>query len=141
MINLLIIVLAVTLLLFICREPERESFINAKVVNQPADIQKGLMYIKNPLPDNTGMLFDFGHTGEQNMWMKNTFIPLDMVFLNENKKVLGFVENTTPLKEKLVGIGQPSRYVLETNSGWVKDNEIKVGDPIHINKVRSLKIS
>jgi len=141
MINLLIIVLAITLLLFICREPEREAFINAKVVDKPADIQRGLMHIHNPLPENTGMLFDFGHTSQQNMWMKNTFIPLDMVFLNENKKVLGFVENTTPLKEKLVGIDQPSRYVLETNSGWVKDNEIKVGDPIQIKKVRSLKIS
>ena len=65
----------------------------------------------------------------------------EQAFLNENKKVLGFVENTTPLKEKLVGIDQPSRYVLETNSGWVKDNEIKVGDPIQIKKVRSLKIS
>ena len=73
--------------------------------------------------------------------MKNTYIPLDMVFLNEDKKVLGFVENTTPLKEKVVGIDKPSRYVLETNSGWVKNNEIKVGDPIDINEVKSLKIS
>ena len=141
MINLLLIALSIILLLFICREPERESFINAKVVDQPADIQRGLMYIKNPLPDDTGMLFDFGHNAKHNMWMKNTYIPLDMVFLNENKKVLGFVENTTPLKEKVVGINKPSRYVLETNSGWVKNNEIKVGDPIDINEVKSLKIS
>ena len=132
---------SIILLLFICREPERESFINAKVVNQPADIQRGLMYIKKPLPNDTGMLFDFGHNAKHNMWMKNTYIPLDMVFLNEDKKVLGFVENTTPLKEKVVGIDKPSRYVLETNSGWVKNNEIKVGDPIDINEVKSLKIS
>jgi uncharacterized membrane protein (UPF0127 family) len=141
MINLLLIALSIILLLFICREPEREAFIDAKVVTKPADIQRGLMHIHNPLPENTGMLFDFGHTKNQNMWMKNTFIPLDMVFLNENKKVLGFVENTTPLKEKVVGIDKPSRYVLETNGGWVKNNEIKVGDPIDINEVKSLKIS
>ena len=43
--------------------------IDAKVVTKPADIQRGLMYIHNPLPENTGMLFDFGHTKNQNMWM------------------------------------------------------------------------
>ena len=141
MINLLIILFAIILLLFICREPEREPFINAKVVDQPADIQRGLMYIKKPLPDNTGMLFDFGNTTKHNMWMKNTYIPLDMVFLNENKKVLGFVENTTHLKEKLVGIDKPSRYVLETNAGWVKNNEVNVGNHLDINEIDSLKIS
>ena len=141
MINLLLIALSIILLLFICREPEREAFINAKVVKQPADIQRGLMYIKKPLPDDSGMLFDFGHNDKHKMWMKNTFIPLDMVFLNENKKVLGFVENTKPHEEKVVGINKPSRYVLETNGGWVERNQIKVGDPIEINKVKSLRIS
>jgi len=141
MINLLIILFAIILLLFICREPEREAFINAKIVDQPADIERGLMYIKKSLPKNTGMLFDFGNNAKHNMWMKNTYIPLDMVFLNENKKVLGFVENTIPLKEEVIGIDKPSRYVLETNAGWVNKNGINIGKRLDINKIDRLNIS
>ena len=62
--------------------------------------------------------------------MKNTFIPLDVVFLNRNMRIVGYVENTRPHSLAPVTIGRPSSYVLEMNSGWVKRNGARIGDLI-----------
>ena len=64
-------------------------------------MQKGLMYRKS-LPEDAGMLFDFKYEKPVSMWMKNTFIPLDMLFISNNKKIVHIAENTTPFSEKTV---------------------------------------
>jgi uncharacterized membrane protein (UPF0127 family) len=111
------------------------SFLHAKGKNQ---IRDGLMYRKKKLNKNQGMLF---HTGlmVSSFWMKNTFIPLDVLFLNKSGKILGYKENNKPHSLKCISIGKKSFYVLEMNGGWVRENKVKVGDKIKIRKTRTRK--
>jgi len=111
------------------------SFLHAKGKNQ---IRDGLMYRKKKLNKNQGMLF---HTGLKvsSFWMKNTFIPLDVLFLNKGGKILGYKENNKPHSLKGISIGKKSFYVLEMNGGWVRENKVKVGDKIKIRNSRTRK--
>ena len=99
----------------------------------PGEIRRGLMFRQRPLRPNTGMLF---HTGRRisRFWMKNTFIPLDVVFLNRNMRIVGFVTNTKPHSLSPITIGRPSHYVLEVNAGWADRSNAKIGDIISLSE-------
>ena len=105
--------------------------ITVEHANNASEIAKGLMYRKEKLPLNHGMLF---HTGYKfnSFWMKNTYIPLDVLFLDNDLKILGFVENTTPLSLDSISIDKKSHYVLEMNAGWIHNNNVKINDIIKI---------
>ena len=93
---------------------------------------KGLMYVKEPLNRYYGMLFDMSlDKKNHSMWMKNTFIPLDIIFLDENMNIIGYKENNEPHSLKSIMINKPSRYVLEMNGGSVKLNKFNIGDKIY----------
>ena len=91
--------------------------------------QRGLMF-RPDLPQNTGMLFDFGEETQLSMWMKNTFIPLDMLFVNEQGTIHRIVENTTPLSLKTIPGGAPTMVVIEFNAGVTRRLGIRPGDRI-----------
>lgn len=78
--------------------------------------QKGLMFRKD-LPQNEGMLFVFEDESTRYFWMKNTYIPLDMIFITSTLNIAGIIHSATPLSERTLSIGRPSRYVLEINGG------------------------
>ena len=94
------------------------------------DAVKGLMYVKEPLHSRYGMLFDMGYK-VNSMWMKNTFIPLDVIFLDKNMNIIGFKENNQPHSIKSISINKPSKYVLEMNAGTVKKFNLKIGHKIY----------
>ena len=94
------------------------------------DAVKGLMYVKNPLNSRYGMLFDMGYK-VNSMWMKNTFIPLDIIFLDKNMNIIGFKENNQPHSLKSISINKPSKYVLEMNGDTVRNFNLKRGDKIY----------
>ena len=75
------------------------------------------------------MLFQF-ETKIHSMWMKNTYIPLDIIFLDKNMKIIGYVIDTEPLSEKPLSIDKPSTYVLEMNGNSVFELDMKIGDTI-----------
>ncbi|QRF52961.1 DUF192 domain-containing protein [Rhizobium rosettiformans] len=77
---------------------------------------RGLME-RPPLPDRTGMLFDFGDTRMVTMWMANTPSSLDMIFIDETGRIVRIAERTTPLSESIVSSGEPVRYALEIRGG------------------------
>ena len=91
--------------------------------------QHGLMF-RPDLPQNTGMLFDFGEETQLSMWMKNTFIPLDMLFVNKQGTIHKIVENTTPLSLKTIPGGAPTMVVIEFNAGVTQRLGIRPGDRI-----------
>ena len=99
------------------------------------DAVKGLMYVKNPLNSRYGMLFDMGYK-VNSMWMKNTFIPLDIIFLDKNMNIIGFKENNQPHSLKSISINKPSKYVLEMNGGTVRNFNLKRGDKIYFIQYR-----
>ncbi|MHA1540860.1 MAG: DUF192 domain-containing protein [Alphaproteobacteria bacterium] len=88
--------------------------------------QKGLMFRKN-LCEKCGMLFDFGAEQEIRMWMKNTIIPLDMIFMNKDKKIIYIEKNTIPHSLKTIKSPIPAKYVLELNAGISQKYQIKIG--------------
>ena len=91
--------------------------------------QRGLMF-RRELPRDTGMLFDFGKEIRLAMWMKNTFIPLDMLFINKNGIIHRVVENTTPLSLQTIPGGAPTLVVIELNAGVTHQLGITVGDRV-----------
>ena len=100
--------------------------------------KKGLMNRKKKLKDGQGMLFDFKEPIMISLWMKNTFIPLDAIYLNEDGKIVDINEGLKPHSKKSVKSNKLSRYVMEVNSKTVKNKNIKVGDYIKISKLKKL---
>lgn len=89
---------------------------------------KGLMFRKSgELPEDQGMLFIYPDEGLRSFWMKNTFIPLDMIFMDSQKTVVGIVESASPLTESPRKVDRPSQLILELNAGSAKKWGIAVG--------------
>jgi len=90
---------------------------------------RGLMYRKE-LPEGRGMLFDFKQDQDVSMWMKNTFIPLDMIFIQHDGRILRIAENTEPQSERIIPSGGQVRAVLEVIAGTAKKFGIAPGDRV-----------
>ena len=91
--------------------------------------QTGLMYRKE-LADGKGMLFDFNPEQEVSMWMKNTYVSLDMIFIRADGRILRIAENTEPLSTKIISSGGPARAVLEVVAGTAQKYGIRPGDRV-----------
>jgi hypothetical protein len=95
----------------------------------PEEQAKGLMF-RRELPEGQGMLFDFRKEQPTSFWMKNTYIPLDMIFIRADGTILRIAENTVPLSEALVSSGGPVRAVLEVIGGTARKLGIAPGDRV-----------
>jgi len=91
-----------------------------------AERSRGLMY-RRSLAKDRGMLFDFGTERPITMWMKNTYIPLDMIFIGSDLTVRGIARQTTPFSEETIASGKPARYVLEVPGGTADRLGIRPG--------------
>ncbi len=89
----------------------------------------GLMYRKE-LPDGKGMLFDFNPEQEISMWMENTYVSLDMIFIRADGRILRIAENTEPLSRKIISSRGPARAVLEVVAGTAQKYGIRPGDRV-----------
>lgn len=87
----------------------------------------GMMFRKS-MPDNQGMLFLFNESKPQSFWMKNTFIPLDIIYVDENKVINTIYANTTPQSETSLPSDGNAQFVLEVRGGFCQDYGVKVGD-------------
>ncbi|MEI9916110.1 MAG: DUF192 domain-containing protein [Methylovirgula sp.] len=102
---------------------------NVDVMQSEADLEKGLMFRKS-IPADYGMLFDFKHEQSVMMWMKNTFIPLDMLFMDKTGKVVGIIADAEPMSEKILTVSKPTDAVLELRGGTAARIDLKVGDQV-----------
>ncbi|MCK1360332.1 DUF192 domain-containing protein [Bradyrhizobium sp. 199] len=91
--------------------------------------QTGLMHRKE-LADGKGMLFDFHPEQEISMWMKNTYVSLDMIFIGANGRILRIAENTEPMSTKIISSKGPARAVLEVVAGTAQKYGIRPGDRV-----------
>ena len=91
--------------------------------------QTGLMWRKE-LPDGKGMLFDFSPEQQISMWMKNTYIPLDMIFISADGRILRIAENTEPLSTRIISSGGLAKGVLEVIAGTAQKYGIQPGDRV-----------
>jgi hypothetical protein len=98
-----------------------------EVARTDADRERGLMF-RQKLGADEGMLFVFPESRDHSFWMKNTLIPLDMIFIAESGTVVGVVQDAEPMTTTPRGVGAPSRYVLEVNGGWSAAHGVARGD-------------
>ena len=95
----------------------------------PEEKERGLMF-RRELPEGKGMLFDFQFDQNVAFWMKNTYIPLDMLFIRADGRILRIAENTEPMSERNIPSGGPVRAVLEVIGGTAKKLGIAPGDRV-----------
>jgi uncharacterized membrane protein (UPF0127 family) len=117
------------------------SIIARVFVEVPDDLEeftRGLMF-RNHLPWNAGMLFAyyddiaavFGTEEPRSFWMKNTLIPLDLIFVDSSSKIVEIKENVPPCEQEecpSYPSQEPAQYVLEVNAGFVQENDVRLGD-------------
>jgi hypothetical protein len=95
------------------------------------DLERGFgLMFRRSMAENQGMLFLFDQPDIQNFWMKNTLIPLDILYVDEAQKIITIHENTKPLSEAQIPSGGPAKYVVEVIGGFCKKHGVKVGDSI-----------
>jgi uncharacterized membrane protein (UPF0127 family) len=144
-------VVAVALAALHCASPSSEPEAGARVVIETArgarhavsvelartdaERARGLMH-RRALGRDAGMLFLFDETAEHAFWMKDTLIPLDMIFIGEDGRVTGVVARAVPGDLTPRSAGGPSRYVLEVNGGWAEAHGVAPGDRVRFENVR-----
>jgi uncharacterized protein len=108
--------------------------VDVEVVSTEAKIERGLMY-RQHLPTDAGMLFLMGYERDWAFWMRNTLIPLDMIFIRKDMTIAGIVENAEPKTETLRKVGEMSLYVLEVNGGWTKQHGVMPGAKVRFENL------
>lgn len=101
----------------------------AELADTDKERARGLMW-REQMGESEGMLFLFPKEEQLRFWMKNTLIPLDMIFIRADRTILGVVENAQPKTETLRFIPGPSQFVLEINGGLAKKKGIKAGQKV-----------
>jgi len=102
-----------------------KNLIKAEVASTPSSQQLGLMYRKT-MPDENGMLFIFDQKAGHCFWMKNTFLPLSIAFIDDDGKIVN-IENMKPQSEESHCPLKPIRYALEMNIRWFEKRQINPG--------------
>jgi uncharacterized membrane protein (UPF0127 family) len=102
---------------------------SVEVVDNDADRAKGLMFRKS-LPEGTGMLFDFKREQDVSFWMQNTYIPLDMIFIRADGRILRIAENAVPMSTEQIPSRGPAKGVLEVTAGTARKMGIEPGDRV-----------
>ncbi len=103
--------------------------IRLEVADDQAQRAQGMMYRKS-VPTDTGMIFLFDEEAPQSFWMKNTYVPLDIIFVSADKKIVNIHQNTTPLSEQRYPSTAPAKYVVEVAAGYTAAYGINPGDEI-----------
>jgi uncharacterized membrane protein (UPF0127 family) len=102
----------------------------AEMADTPELRQRGLMF-RHQLPEDRGMLFDWGEVQPISMWMRNTYVSLDMIFIAADGRVVRIAEATEPLSETTIPSGVPVAAVLEVVAGTADRIGLKPGDRVH----------
>lgn len=112
--------------------------VSVELAETPAARARGLM-VRESLPAGHGMWFDFGRSGRVMMWMKNTQIPLDMLFIRDDCTVVHVVEDAVPESLEMLGPNAPVRWVLEVNAGFVAATGAGVGSCARLGSAMGLE--
>ena len=140
--NKILLILTICILLFFyllwLKANAKESFsnlinFNVKIADNDELRAKGYMFRKKKLSDLEGMLFKYPHPQIISLWMKNTFIPLDVLYLDENYIIKEFNENLIPHNEASVKSKGKYKIAMEINGGCIKRRKINIGDKLKIS--------
>jgi hypothetical protein len=113
--------------------------VEVEVAATPESRARGLMW-REELPAGQGMLFVFAEEEVQSFWMRNTLIPLDMLFIDSEGRIVGIVERAQPRTLTGRSVGVPGRYVLEVPGGWCQSKGIATGDTVVLEGLEGLEV-
>ena len=113
--------------------------VRVEVADSPAEREQGLMY-RRELEADAGMLFLFPREAQQTFWMKNTFLPLDMIFIRADLSIAGIVENAEPMTLTRRSVPEVSQYVLEVNGGFAAQHGVKQGGHVVFDGVPQVPV-
>lgn len=108
---------------------ERIHEFEAEIAATDRERAQGLMF-REKMAEKHGMLFIFDREGDRYFWMKNTPLPLDIIYIDAAGRIVSVAENTVPFSEKVIPSGAPARFVLELNAGMAKTLGISAGDQV-----------
>jgi len=114
------------------------KIFDIEIAKTPYEIQTGLMY-RDGMEDNQGMLFVFPDVRERSFYMKNTRFPLDLIFIDHNKRIVSFQENAKPFDESSLPSQTKAQFVLEVNAGIAEKLLLEVGDKMDYYEYRVVK--
>ncbi len=103
--------------------------LNIEIADDEAKRMQGLMY-RDTMAENEGMLFVFPQAQEQSFWMKNTIMPLDIIYVNAEKRIITIQKNAVPYSENSIPSNGPAQFVVEVNAGFCDRHNLKPGDHI-----------
>ena len=109
------------------------SKLDIEIAESDYERETGLMY-RESMQEKQGMLFIEDQFKVQNFYMKNTQIPLDLIFIGDNLKIVSFQENAVPFDESSLSSQVPARYILEVNAGLAEKWRLEVGDSISFSR-------
>jgi uncharacterized protein len=112
----------------------KDVAFEVEIADTPAKREMGFQY-RRELADDHGMIFVFPSESVLTFWMKNTPIPLDMIFIGGDLKIVGIVREAVPFTLSARSVDAPSRYVLEIKGGLAKQRGIEVGDRLRFEGV------
>lgn len=115
--------------LFLMKEGEQVKKLDIEVADTPYEWETGLMY-RESMEDDQGMLFIYPGESQRNFYMKNTNIPLDIIFYDSDSTVVSYHENAQPMDETSIPSEEPAKFILEVNAGKVQEWNIETGDKI-----------
>jgi uncharacterized protein len=111
-------------------DAEHDSFeFQIEMAVSPEQRSQGLMF-RESLEEDRGMLFDFGRPQRASMWMRNTYVPLDMLFIDAQGRITQIAADTQPLSDAVIASREPVRAVLELRGGVSAKLGIKPGDRV-----------
>jgi uncharacterized membrane protein (UPF0127 family) len=108
--------------------------VTVELARTPREQEQGMMH-RRELAEDAGMLFVFPASERRAFWMRNTLIPLDMIFIDDGGRVAGIVENAEPLTLTPRDPGVPARYVLEVRGGWAARHGVRPGARVRFENV------
>ena len=108
--------------------------IDIEIADNSYERQTGLMY-RESMEDDQGMLFIYDNEAPRAFYMKNTYIPLDIIYFASDSTAVSFQKNAQPQDETSLPSGEPAQFVLELNAGLADDWNIEVGDKIDFERV------
>jgi uncharacterized membrane protein (UPF0127 family) len=116
--------------------PDSDTQIQVEIAESSEEREKGLMY-RRSLPIDRGMLFVYHEEDYRGFWMKNTYIPLDIIFVSDDERIVDIDEavpqpNTSEENLRTYRSDEPARYVIETNSSFTERRNVEEGDRVDI---------